>query len=292
MRILLIILFLWNTKGLMAQSDLNQPFKTNGQYLSLWYDDEPVETMQHHKLWIAADKVNLRQTASEKAVVVTVLPIATPVKVLAKSDKSFIINGLSAHWYEIETPTFQKGYIWGGYLSGLYVRAMADTTLYFMVSLASQAHDTIRAQIRAIRKGHEIARIVFKLNTSIGYNADLENKNMDGAGLEGVNSAIYLHTYFPACGYGTADELIFWTGKTFIHVLTTRNEGELGHFTTQNVLLPQDNGGLLRHVLVVEQTADTAENTDLITHQAYKMTFYRWKNQKLIKVFAHEKTLD
>ncbi len=292
MRILLIILLLWNAKALIAQTELNPPFKTNGQYLSLLYDDEEVAIMQQHPLWIAADKVNLRQTASEKAMIVAVLPIATPVKILSKSGKSFIINGLSAHWYEVETASLQKGYIWGGYLSGLHVRGMADTTIYFMVNLASQVKETIYAQIRAIRNGQEIARIVFKINTNIGYNADLENKNMDGACLEGVNTAIHLHTYFPACGYGTADELIFWTGKTFIHALTTRSEGELGNFATQNVLLPQEPGGLLRHVLVVEQTVQADENTSKITHQVYKMTCYQWKNQKLIKVFSQEKVLD
>jgi hypothetical protein len=292
MRILLIISFLCNIKNLAAQTEFNQPFKTNGQYLSLLYNDPELSSMQQQKLWVAADNVNLRQTASSQAAVVAVLPVATPVKILSKSDKSFIINGLSAHWFEIQTPTLQKGYIWGGYLSGLYVRAMSDTTLYFMVSLASQVKEKAQAQIRAIRKGQEIARMVFEIHSNIDYNADLENRNMDGAGLEGVNSAINLHTYFPACGYGTSDELIFWTGKTFIHALTTRGEGEMGHSVTQNVLLPQDPGGLLRHVLVVEQTVQMDEDNSKITHQAYKMTFYQWKNQKLMKAFAHEKVLD
>lgn len=280
----------------MAQETQPSPYETPNMYTPFLFNEINKNHEGSFDVWIAVDKVNMRQSDSETATVVTTLPLATPVKVLKQSDKTFQLNGLTAAWFQVQTPDGKEGYVWGGFLTALHVQAdyyLENTPpVYFVLSLARRTKDEQTfAQIRAVQDGKEIAKKEFKIFVGDNYYATLKNENLSYSGFGDTQAGIRINSFYPACGYGTEDLLMFWTGTAFYEVISTSSSGEAGSYHTESLIMP-GNGGVHGHIILIEDDVVSSEEDEMRTdHQSYSMTLYGWKNHKIEKIQSQSKVL-
>ena len=84
---------------------------------------------------------------------------------------------------------------------------------------------------------------------------------------------------------------MFFTGKTISRVLETSDNADGGVFySKEDVILPQDKGGIAGHIMVVSDMA-TFEEKEVkgvfetkMSSQEYKVTLYKWNGEKLAKL--------
>lgn len=287
---------LFSISSLMAQETEPSPFETPNMYTPFLFSDVEVDNEANFDVWIAVDKVNMRQSDNETATVAATLALATPVKLLKKSDKTFQLNGLTAPWYQVQTPDGKEGYVWGGFLTALHVKAdyyLGEAPpVYFVLSLARRTKDEQTfAQIRAVQNGKEIAKKEFKIFVGDNYYATLKNENLSYSGFGDTQTGIKINSFFPACGYGAEDLLMFWTGTAFYEVISTSSSGEAGSSHSENLIMP-GNGGVHGHIILIEEDLVSSEEDEMRTdYQSYSMTLYGWKNHKLEKVQSQNKVL-
>lgn len=287
---------LFSISTLMAQETVPNPFETPNMYTPFLFDNVEVDNESNFDVWIAVDKVNMRQSDSETATVVANLPLATPVKLIKKSDKTFQLNGLTASWYQVQTPDGKEGYVWGGFLTALHVQANhyqdGAEPVYFVLSIARRTKESETfAQIRAVQNGKEIAKKEFKIFVGEGYYATFKNEDLSYAGFGDTQAGIRINSFYPACGYGTEDLLMFWTGTAFYEVISTSSSGEAGSYHTENLIMP-GNGGVKGHIIFIEEDLVSSEEDEMRTdYQSYSMTLYGWKKHKLEKVQSQSKVL-
>ena len=110
---------------------------------------------------------------------------------------------------------------------------------------------------------------------------------MDYSPFQGVNALLTVNYYYPACGYPSGNNLLFWLENGQLNkVLETSSVSEAGIFySSEEFIMPTDKGGIGDHVMVVKDESEFEEKGDdyVRTKQAYKITLYRWTGKKLVK---------
>jgi hypothetical protein len=244
---------------------------------------------------------NIREKPNATATVISKLPIATKVKIEQVTSDTLAINGFPAPWCKVSYMQQSKkmtGYIWGGTLAFAALVSkddFADDALNGIVYLVGMSkfdekNHNVVLQVRVAKNGAEIAKTEFKTTGDVGFFIDMERFYDNG--LKNVKDVLMIKSYYPACGYGSGENLVFFTGKTLNRVLETSNMADGGAFyAKEDVLLPQEKGGITGHILV---SSDTVEMTEkevqkdvfemFISKQDYKMTLYKWNGEKLVKL--------
>ena len=110
---------------------------------------------------------------------------------------------------------------------------------------------------------------------------------MKFSNLKNVKAILSVNYYYPACGYPSGDNLLFWLENNQLNrVLETTSVSDGGVFyDSQDYLLPYDKGGIYGHVLVVNDSAEMEERGEelVVTKHSYKLTLYKWDGAKLLK---------
>ncbi|WP_299223424.1 hypothetical protein [uncultured Psychroserpens sp.] len=126
--------------------------------------------------YLMADDVALRDCPSVQCEQLTTIKIGTNVRLLAKSEKPQTINGVKSRWYKVKMGP-QVGWLWGGFISQKTMVSTTNPEVKFMFGEAGFDYKgNKRFQIRAVKNGVELDKIVFP-SKSLCYTAvDLINK--------------------------------------------------------------------------------------------------------------------
>ena len=241
---------------------------------------------------------NIREKPNATANVVSKLPIATKVIIEKITTDTLTLNGFPAPWCKVNYTLQGKkmsGYIWGGTLAFAtwtstdeYDKDMKGLVYLVGISKFDGKNLNTILQVRVAKNGVEIAKTEFKTAGDVGYYLDIEH--FGGQNLKNLKDVFEVKSYYPACGYGSGKNLLFFTGKTLNRVLETSDNADGGVFySNENALLPTDKGGIDGHVLVVSDTVEFEEKEvkgiveTKIHKQDYKVTLYKWNGEKLLK---------
>ncbi len=205
---------------------------------------------------------NFREKPGTDSKVLAKLAIGTPVKMVAVAEEYYTQRGVTLPWVKVEiAPTGakpQKGYLWGGFLALAHIQTpdeeyMPNPGVLYLTGVV--AHDTtkheITVQVRACKDGKELAKTEFKTVGDLGYYPSF---GVDYSPFEGVKALLFVNYYYPACGYASGDNLLFWKENgELTRVLETSSVSDGGVFySSETYVLPTDKGGIGNHILVVK----------------------------------------
>lgn len=249
--------------------------------------------MTYHTLVTDA---NLREQATTQARVISKLPIGTTVTVEAISTDSLTLRGVKMPWLKVQTYTKStgtvQGYLWGGFLALASIQTPNDPYLItdgvlFMTGIAAYdpKQQQITLQVRLAKEGVELAKSEFTTHGDLFY---YPNFSLRFEPLKNVKAILNVDYSFPACGYPSGNNLLFWLeDNSLMKVLETTSISDGGVFyDSEECLFPTDKGGIAEHLIVVKDMAEMEESEQgglNLTKQEYKITLYKWTGQKLLK---------
>jgi len=277
-----LLLAIMASAFLFAQDNHDSWMRTNGTL------DGFVVGNQYFTL---VSDANLRDNPGTQSRVLTKLPIGTAVTIEAVSSESLKQRGLELPWVKVRTAT-NVGYIWGGFLALASIQTPDEQytpnqgVLYLTGVVAyDMAKHLITVQVRASKDGKELSKTEFTTQGDPSYYPDFE---LTYAPFKGVKALLSVSYYYPACGYPSGNNLLFWLeNNTLTKVLETKSISEGGVFyESEDYILPSDKGGLGDHIIVVKDHSEFDENgNDLVrTKQSYQITLHKWTGSKLVKV--------
>lgn len=239
---------------------------------------------------------NLRDKPGTQSNVLSKLPIGSAVTVLAVAEQTFTQRGVTLPWVKVRTSTAggapMTGYLWGGFLALAHIQTpdeeyMPNRGVLYLTGVA--AYDSIKhqltAQVRIAKDGKELARTEFNTTGDLSYYPSFE---VEFTSFENVNALLSVNYYYPACGYPSGNNLLFWQKNDKLNkVLETSSVSDGGVFySSEEYVLPSDKGGIGNHILVVKDEATFEEKGDdlVMSKQTYKITLYKWTGSSLKKV--------
>jgi hypothetical protein len=237
---------------------------------------------------------NLRSGPSTTASVITKLPIGALVTVDAVSTDSLTLRGVRLPWLQVSATgadgKLAKGFIWGGFMALASINTPADAypqpgILYLTgVSAYNEAKHEITVQVRIAKDQKELSKVEFTTQGDLSYYPTFE---VNFEPLSKVKAVIEVNYYYPACGYASGDNMLFWLdNNTLVKVLETSSVSEGGVFyENQESILPSQRGGIGDHVIVTRDFSQFIEkgNDYVRSKQEYSITLYKWNGLKLVK---------
>ena len=154
---------------------------------TLWAQNQEVEfdiyttSAAKASRYLLADEVALRDCPSAQCEQLTTLRIGTYVRLLAKSESPQTINDVCSRWYKIKMGP-QIGWIWGGLISQKTMVSHADPEVKFVFGEAGvDGLSRKQYQIRAIKDGEELDRVLFRAYALAPSHVNLEINAADGS---------------------------------------------------------------------------------------------------------------
>lgn len=238
---------------------------------------------------------NLRENPGTSSRVLTKLPIATSVTVENVSEITFNQKGVTLPWVKVKTTTngtYISGYIWGGFLALASIVTPDDEyipnrgVIYLTgVSAYSEQDHTLTIQVRIAKDGKELAKTEFNTQGDLGYYPTFE---VAYSPFEGLNSILKVNYFYPACGYPSGNNLLFWQSSGQLsRVLETVSVSDAGVFyDSEEMILPNEKGGIGDHILVTRDVSQFEEKgADMVrSNQSVSLKLHKWTGTKLIKV--------
>ncbi|MCF8244627.1 MAG: SH3 domain-containing protein [Saprospiraceae bacterium] len=239
---------------------------------------------------------NLRDLPGTKSNVLSKLPIGTAVTVVEVAEQTFTQRGVTLPWVKVRTNSTgaapMTGYLWGGFLALAHIQTpdeeyMPNRGVLYLTGVA--AYDSIKhqltAQVRVSKDGKELARTEFNTTGDLSYYPSF---GVEFPQFKNVNALLTVNYYYPACGYPSGNNLLFWqeNGKLG-KMLETSSVSDGGVFySSEECVLPSDKGGIGNHILVVKDEAEFEEKGDdlVMSKQTYKITLYKWTGSSLKRV--------
>jgi D-Tyr-tRNAtyr deacylase len=239
---------------------------------------------------------NLRDHPGTQSKVLAKLPIGTPVTVLSVSSDSLLLRGVKLPWVEVRAQISGSasinGYIWGGFLALASIQTPDEEytpnrgVLYLTgVAAYEEEQHQLTIQVRVAQGGKELSKAEFTTHGDLSYYPSF---NVDFVPFSGVKALISVNYYYPACGYPSGNNLLFWRENNQLDkVLETTSISEGGIFyDSEEYILPTEKGGIGDHILVVKDHSEFEEKGDdfVRSKQTYQIVVYKWTGSKLVKV--------
>jgi hypothetical protein len=267
-----------------AQGETDDWMHTEGHY----------EGFQAGSVWLTlVTDANLRESPNTASNVLAKLPIATPVTIVEANTDSLELRGVKMPWLKVTCQTGGKaytGYIWGGFMALAHINTPSGypqegTTYLIGVGAYNPDKHTITLQVRTALNNRELSKTEFSTQGDLSYYPAF---SISYDPLKNVKAVLKINYYFPACGYPSGDNLVFWLeNNQLLKVLETSSISEAGLFySSEEYILPGDKGGIGEHVIVTKDESEFDENSDelLRTKQQIAVTVYKWNGQKLTKL--------
>jgi len=279
LKLVIFLFFLSLNNILLAQED-NEIFQFG-------------EFIENSDAYLFADNVNIRETPSTKAKVVANLSIATPVKVISKTDDTLTVNGYNTCWYKIsfdKNGSKKTGYVWGGFISAVTTTTTNDSgnKVYFLYAITEYSEEKrFTSTIKAVIDGKIVSSVSFspehtdQLKGIYGY--DISGKIMSNKGLDDVKKIVVISFLYPACGYSNGDDIVFWNGKELIYGTESPKVSEAGIFNfSSELIFPTDQGGKPNMIIRKEESI-TYDEEGNVSSSSMKKIEYIWDGKKLVK---------
>jgi hypothetical protein len=238
---------------------------------------------------------NFREKPGTDSKVLAKLAIGTPVKMVAIAEEIYTQRGVMLPWVKVEVSLTgakpMQGYLWGGFLALAHIQTpdeeyMPNRGVLYLTgpSAYDSTKHQLTVQVRAAKDGKELAKTEFTTSGDLSYYPSFA---VDYSPFAGVKALLMVNYYYPACGYPSGDNLLFWKEDgTLTRVLETSSVSDGGVFySSETYVLPTDKGGIGDHILVVKDQSEFEEKgNDIIrSKQVYGVTLYKWTGSKLQK---------
>ncbi|MBK6997222.1 MAG: SH3 domain-containing protein [Lewinellaceae bacterium] len=239
---------------------------------------------------------NLREKSNTQSMVVTKLPIATPVEIISVSTDSFLQRGVKLPWVQVRTKATDKpeqtGYLWGGFLALASIQTpneeyTPNAGVQYLTGVAAYNEEKhqLTVQVRVAKDNKELSKCEFTTNGDLSYYPSFE---VSFEPFQKVKAVLSVNYYYPACGYPSGNNLLFWQeNNQLTKVLETSSVSDGGVFyDSEESILPTQRGGIGDHIVVTHDHSEFEEkDNDLVrTSQAFGVTVYKWNGNKLLKV--------
>lgn len=239
---------------------------------------------------------NVREQSNTQARVISKVPIGTAVTIEAVSTDSLTLKGVKMPWLKVQAYTKNagtlQGFIWGGFLALASIQTPNDPYLItdgvqFLTGIAAYdpTQERVTMQVRLAKDGVELAKTEFTTQGNLFY---YPNFSIRFEPLKNVKAILNVDYSFPACGYPSGNNLVFWLeNNSLLKVLETSSISDGGvFFDSEECLFPTDKGGIAEHIMVVKDVAEMEETEQgeiNYTKHEFKITIYKWTGQKLVK---------
>jgi len=239
---------------------------------------------------------NLRDKPSTQSTVLSTLPIGTKVEILERNDATYSQKGVTMPWVKVRVLSADKkkleGYLWGGFLALASIQSPMDeytpnAGVQYLTGVSAFNLDKheITVQVRIAKDGKELSKCEFKTGGDLSYYPEFE---VTFEPFDKVKAVLAVNYYYPACGYASGDNLLFWQGNNLLtKVLGTSSISEAGQFySTETYIMPTQRGGIGDHILVTNDMSEFVEKGDnfVRSKQTYGVVLYKWNGVKLVKV--------
>jgi hypothetical protein len=237
---------------------------------------------------------NLREKSNTQSNVVTKLAIATPVEIISVSTDSLLQRGVKLPWVQVRTKTTPErtGYLWGGFLALASIQTpneeyTPNAGVQYLTGVAAydEAKHQITVQVRAAKEGKELSKCEFVTNGDLSYYPSFE---VLFEPLQKVKAVLSVNYYYPACGYPSGNNLLFWQeNNQMTKVLETSSVSDGGVFyDSEEFILPSQRGGIGDHVVVLRDHSEFEERGEEMVRsmQKFGIVVYKWNGVKLTKV--------
>ena len=236
---------------------------------------------------------NLRdKPGTTGSTVIAKLPIGSKVTIMEVSSDSFAQRGIKLPWLKVQCETGAIGYIWGGFMALASIQTpdieyTPNRGVLYLTGVSAFQEDKheITVQVRVAEKGKELSRTEFTTQGDLSYYPSF---SVQFEPLKNVKAVLAVNYYYPACGYASGDNLVFWQeNNTLSRIIETSSVGDGGVFySSETVLLPSQPGGIGDHLLVVKDESEFEEKGDDLvrSRQSVAIVLYKWTGSKLLKV--------
>jgi Bacterial SH3 domain len=234
---------------------------------------------------------NLRDKPGTQSNVLAKLPIASEVEIQDVSVDSFTQRGVKLPWVKVLVGK-QIGYIWGGFLALASIQTpndeyMPNAGVQYLTGVAAYDENKhqLTVQVRVAKDQKELSKCEFTTSGDLSYYPEFA---VSFEPLSKVKSVLTVNYYYPACGYASGNNLLFWQeNNQLTKVLETSSISEAGIFySTEEFILPSQAGGIGEHVIVTKDESQFEERgNDMVrTKQTVGVLLYKWGNGKLTKI--------
>jgi hypothetical protein len=237
---------------------------------------------------------NLREKPNTQSNVITKLAIATPLEIISVSTDSLLLRGVKLPWVQVRTKTTPErtGYLWGGFLALANIQTpneeyMPNAGVQYLTGVVAydEAKHQITVQVRAAKDGKELSKCEFVTNGDLSYYPSFE---VLFEPLQKVKAVLSVNYYYPACGYPSGNNLLFWQeNNQMTKVLETSSVSDGGVFyDAEEFILPSQRGGIGDHILVTHDHSEFEERGEEMVRsmQKFGIVVYKWNGAKLTKV--------
>jgi hypothetical protein len=232
--LLLFVLFFAFSARAQVQADIRL-YTADGY---LFPDEAPFH-------YVLGDGVSFRDCPSDSCNILSLLEIGTRLTLLAESDSVSVFNGLSSKWYQADVAG-KTGWVWGGWIAQQAFGSQTDPDVKFVAGYEKVIREPAENrfgqyyQIRAIRKGEQIAKIVLK-----SFAWELGGvQNIGPKGLDKLDDILLLNVPCTGgCGCLTGDMVIFWANDKFHYVADLKGSPDAEYSQYQDFVFPSDMEG-------------------------------------------------
>ncbi|MFZ4542942.1 MAG: hypothetical protein ACOYOA_02760 [Saprospiraceae bacterium] len=290
--LVLILLFPFLGSVLFAQQ--GSPV-SDGNFFP-WHSDDPEKELFCLTL-ISSAVVHSKPDMNSK--VISRLPIATKVKIEQVTVDTMQNSGFSAPWcvvsYEQNGKT-HSGYLWGGDLAfvSYEINDKSDSIRNGLIYLAGvqkvePSKKLWTLQVVVVRNNTEIGRTEIETEAEPSYFASFYHYG--NLNYTNVIDVLEFKSYYPANGYASSENLLFFTEKKLLRVLETSDISDTNIYDSQDYLLSADKGGIQNHVLVVNN-AFTVEEVEkekgkfeqVTSRHKFSIHLYKWDGLEMLKI--------
>lgn len=237
---------------------------------------------------------NLREKSNTQSNVISKLAIATPIEIVSVSTDSLLLRGVKLPWVQVRTKTTPErtGYLWGGFLALANIQTpneeyMPNAGVQYLTGVVAydEAKHQITVQVRAAKDGKELSKCEFVTNGDLSYYPSFE---VLFEPLQKVKAVLSVNYYYPACGYPSGNNLLFWQeNNQMTKVLETSSVSDGGVFyDAEEFILPSQRGGIGDHIIVTHDHSEFEERGEEMVRsmQKFGIVVYKWNGVKLTKV--------
>jgi len=276
MKYYVVISFLFVASTLFGQYEIKINFSTPDQYLF------PEEIGFEY---ILGHDVALRSKPTSESSMKRSLPIATKLKLMAKSDSAEVKKGIKSHWYHVKSGEL-TGWIWGGLIAQTAFKSTKDPDLIFVGGYASSTarkengSGGVYYQLRAVKHNNPIDKILIK---SFGW--DFGGAfNLGSQGLTNVDDIITVHVpCHGGCGCSTGDVIVFWNNNQFYKVAELGGTPDAEYSEGVSFIYPQNMEGVKGQIVKYSSLAGEENESHQLERFIIK-EYYIWNGKALVKL--------
>lgn len=208
------------------------------------------------KAYLFGDNVKLRAAPNTSSNVITLLKIATEVKILEKSTNTQLYNGKEWAWYKISSNA-TIGYVLGG-LIALDKKTINNST--YLVSIKKVAVD------ETYEKTYAITRVINQNKDGYLENISMLDTNVfslevyDNKGLDSIENMAYISYMAESCGVNGGGYYLFNDEKSLNKAIDVSSIGDGGvYWLSEKVIFPNDIKGKKGKILFKSEEGEVVD---------------------------------